>query len=69
MAGGAAKQEIEYLTKKAWIEQHEQTQKLNRDELWQLLAGISPNEAQGALLRPARSGWATGASTSRSTTA
>ena len=46
MAGGAGKQEIDYLTKKAWIEQHEETQKLNPDELWQLLAGFSPNQGK-----------------------
>jgi hypothetical protein len=46
MAGGAGRQEIEYLVKKSWLDQYEETQKLSKDELWQLLAGVSPREAK-----------------------
>ena len=46
MAGGAGRQEIEYLVKKSWLDQYEETQKLNKDELWQLLTGHSPNEGK-----------------------
>jgi hypothetical protein len=46
MAGGAGRQEIEYLVKKAWLDQYEDTQKLAKDELWQLLAGVSPRESK-----------------------
>lgn len=46
MASGAGRQEIEYLVKKSWLDQYDETQKLNRDELWQLLAGVSPREAK-----------------------
>jgi hypothetical protein len=44
MAGGASRQEIDYLIKKAWLEQHELTQKLAKDEMWQLVTGFSPDE-------------------------
>jgi hypothetical protein len=44
MASGAGKQEIDYLVKKAWLEQHEATQKLAKDEVWQLVTGFSPDE-------------------------
>jgi len=46
MAGGASRQEIDYLLKKAWLEQHELTQKLAKDEMWQLVTGFSPNEGK-----------------------
>ena len=48
MAGGAGRQEIDYLVKKAWLEQHDATQKLAKDEVWQLVAGYSPNEGKVA---------------------
>jgi hypothetical protein len=48
MAGGAGKQEIDYLIKKAWHEQHEATQKLAKDELWQIVAGFPPMEGRVA---------------------
>ncbi len=41
---GASRQEIDYLIKKAWLEQHEATQKLSREELWQMVSGFSPDE-------------------------
>ena len=44
MAGGASRQEIDYLIKRAWLEQHELTQKLAKDEMWQLVTGFSPDE-------------------------
>lgn len=44
MAGGASRQEIDYLLKKAWLEQHDLTQKLAKDEMWQLVTGFSPDE-------------------------
>jgi hypothetical protein len=50
MAGGAGKQEIDYLIKKAWLEQHEATQQLNKDEVWQLVAGFPPGEGQVAYM-------------------
>jgi hypothetical protein len=46
MASGAGRQEIEYLVKKSWLDQYEESQKLNRDELWQLLTGHGPNEGK-----------------------
>src|SRR3954451_762472 len=46
MAGGASRQEIDYLIKKAWLEQHELTQKLAKDEMWQLVTGFSPEESK-----------------------
>jgi hypothetical protein len=46
MAGGASRQEIDYLIKKAWLEQHDATQKLAKDELWQLITGFSPREGK-----------------------
>jgi hypothetical protein len=46
MAGGAGRQEIEYLVKKAWLDQYDETQMLAKDELWQLLTGVSPREAK-----------------------
>ena len=48
MAGGSSRQEIDYLIKKAWLEQHEQTQRLAKDEVWQLVAGFSPDEGRVA---------------------
>ena len=48
MAGGASKQEIDYLLKKAWLEQHEATQKLAKDEVWTLVAGFPPTEGKVA---------------------
>ena len=69
MADGSSRQEIDYLIKKAWLEQHDQTQLLAKDEVWQLVAGFSPDEGTRRLLRPARSGWTSGGSTCRSTTA
>ena len=48
MASGASTKEIDYLIKKAWFEQHEQTQRLAKDEVWQLVAGFSPNEGRVA---------------------
>jgi len=41
---GASRQEIDYLIKKAWLEQHDATQKLSREEVWQLVSGFSPEE-------------------------
>ena len=41
---GASRQEIDYLIKKAWLEQHEATQKLAKEELWQLVTGFSSEE-------------------------
>jgi hypothetical protein len=46
MAGGASRQEIDYLIKKAWLEQHELTQQLAKDEMWQLVTGFSPDEGK-----------------------
>ena len=46
MAGGASRQEIDYLIKKAWLEQHELTQRLAKDEMWQLVTGFSPDEGK-----------------------
>jgi hypothetical protein len=48
MAGGASKQEIDYLLKKAWLEQHDATQKLAKDEVWTLVAGFPPTEGKVA---------------------
>ncbi len=48
MAGGSSTKEIDYLIKKAWLEQHDQTQRLAKDELWQLVAGFSPDEGRVA---------------------
>jgi hypothetical protein len=48
MSGGSSRQEIAYLIKKAWLEQHEQTQRLAKDELWELVAGFSPDEGRVA---------------------
>jgi hypothetical protein len=48
MAGGGSRQEIDYMIKKAWLEQHEQTQRLAKDELWQLVTGFSPREGKVA---------------------
>jgi hypothetical protein len=48
MASGASVQEIDYLIKKAWLEQHDQTQRLAKDELWQIVAGFSPDEGRVA---------------------
>jgi hypothetical protein len=44
MAGGAGAQQVDYLLKRAWLEQHEATQRLAKDELWQLVAGFPPGE-------------------------
>jgi hypothetical protein len=41
---GASRQEIDYLIKKAWMEQHENTQRLSRAEVWQLVSGFSPED-------------------------
>jgi hypothetical protein len=46
IASGAGKQEIDYLIKKAWLEQHEATQRLAKDEVWQLVAGFPPSEGR-----------------------
>jgi hypothetical protein len=48
MASGGSSKEIDYLIKKAWLEQHEQTQRLEKEELWQLVAGFSPDEGRVA---------------------
>jgi hypothetical protein len=48
MASGASAKEIDYLVKRAWIEQHEQTQRLEKEELWQLVAGFSPTQGRVA---------------------
>ena len=48
MAGGSSRQEIDYLIKRAWLEQHEQTQRLAKDEVWQIVAGFSPDEGRVA---------------------
>ena len=48
MASGSSTREIDYLIKKAWLEQHEQTQQLAKDEVWQLVAGCSPDEGRVA---------------------
>ena len=45
---GASAKEIDYLIKQAWLEQHEKTQRLEKDELWQLVAGFSPNQGRVA---------------------
>jgi hypothetical protein len=46
MAGGASRQEIDYLLKKAWLEQHELTQRLAKDEMWKLVTGFGPEEGK-----------------------
>jgi hypothetical protein len=46
MAGGASRQEIDYLLKKAYLEQHELTQKLAKDEMWHLVTGFTPAEGK-----------------------
>ena len=48
MASGASAKEIDYLLKQAWLEQHEKTQRIEKDELWELVAGFSPNQARVA---------------------
>jgi hypothetical protein len=48
LADGSSRQEIDYLIKKAWLEQHEQTQRLAKDEVWELVAGFSPDEGRVA---------------------
>ena len=48
MAAGASAREIDYLLKQAWLEQHEKTQRIEKDELWQLVAGFSPNQGRVA---------------------
>jgi len=48
MASGASTKEIDYLIKSAWLEQHEKTQRLAKDELWRLVAGFSPDEGRVA---------------------
>ena len=48
MAGGSSAKEIDYLIKKAWLEQHDQTQQLAKDEVWELVAGFSPDEGKVA---------------------
>jgi hypothetical protein len=46
MSGGGSRQEIDYLIKKAWLEQHEATQKIAKAELWQILTGFSPDDGR-----------------------
>ena len=41
---GASRQEIDYLIKAAWLEQHEATQKLAKEEVWQLVTGFSSED-------------------------
>jgi hypothetical protein len=41
---GASRQEIDYLLKKAWLEQHNATQQLSREEVWHIVSGFSPEE-------------------------
>jgi hypothetical protein len=48
MSSGASTKEIDYLIKRAWLEQHDATQRLAKDELWQLVAGFSPDEGRVA---------------------
>jgi hypothetical protein len=48
MASGSSSKEIDYLIKKAWLEQHEETQRLAKDEVWELVAGFSPDEGRVA---------------------
>jgi hypothetical protein len=48
MATGASAKEIDYLLKQAWLEQHEKTQRIEKDELWELVAGFSPNQGRVA---------------------
>jgi hypothetical protein len=48
MASGASAKEIDHLLKQAWLEQHEKTQRLEKDELWEMVAGFSPNQARVA---------------------
>jgi hypothetical protein len=48
MASGSSTKEIDHLIKRAWLEQHDQTQRLAKDELWQLVAGMSSDEARVA---------------------
>jgi len=48
MAGGSSAKEIDYLIKRAWLEQHDQTQQLAKDEVWELVAGFSPDEGKVA---------------------
>ena len=48
MSAGSSAQEIDYLIKKAWLEQHDQTQKLAKDEVWEIVAGFSPDEGRVA---------------------
>lgn len=45
MAGQLGKTEVEYLVKKAWLEQFQDTQKLNKDELWEIVTGVKPESA------------------------
>ena len=65
---GASRQEIDYLLKKAWLEQHEATQMLSREEVWQLVAGFSPEEGTTST-STSRGAWTAGACTWRSTSA
>jgi hypothetical protein len=48
MASGASAKEIDYLIKRAWLEQHEKTQRIEKAELWELVAGFSPNQGRVA---------------------
>jgi hypothetical protein len=48
MASGASAKEIDHLIKRAWLEQHEKTQRIEKDELWELVAGFSPAEGRVA---------------------
>ena len=48
MASGSSTKEIDYLIKKAWLEQHDKTQRLEKAEMWELVAGFSPDEGRVA---------------------
>jgi hypothetical protein len=48
MASGASAKEVDYLIKRAWLEQHEKTQRIEKEELWELVAGFSPAEGRVA---------------------
>ena len=54
MAGGASRQEIDYLLKRAYLEQHELTQKLAKDEMWHLVTGFTPDEGKVCYFEIAR---------------
>jgi hypothetical protein len=48
MAGGSSAKENDYRIKRAWLEQHEQTQQLAKHEVWELIAGFSPDQGKVA---------------------